>query len=135
MTTKLTDFDSTIENAFVESVEYDGEVTAFRASVADGVMTICDLQFEVELDDFDDLYEFWNTMDPDEMDEFAIRKIMQDVIQSQATDDVEMIAYYSRVRLFTYLTKMTKSKLSTSRLLVRQLLRKSLQIHTTYRIT
>ena len=41
-------------------------------------MTICDLQFEVELDDFDDLYEFWNAMDPDEMDEFAIRKIMQD---------------------------------------------------------
>lgn len=78
MTAKLTDFDSTIENAFVESVEYDGEVTAFRASVVDGVMTICDLQFEVALDDFDDLYEFWNAMDPDEMDEFAIRKIMQD---------------------------------------------------------
>jgi len=29
--------------------------------------------------------------------QMVIRKIMQDVIQSQATDDVEMIAYYSKI--------------------------------------
>lgn len=79
MTKKLTDFDSSIENAYVEGVEYDGEVTAFRIIVSDGVMTICDLQFEVEEDEFCDLDDFWAMMDEDfEDDGFATQKILQD---------------------------------------------------------
>ena len=75
MTRKLTDFDSTIENAYVESVEYDGEITAFRAAVSNGIMTICDLQFEVEEEGFCDLYEFWHMTGIDfENDEFVTRK-------------------------------------------------------------
>lgn len=79
MTEKLTDFDRTIENARVESVEYDGEITAFRAVVSNGVMTVCDLQFEVEVEDFCDLYNFLNMMDEyPENDELAQKKILQD---------------------------------------------------------
>lgn len=79
MTKKLTDFDSTIEHAYVEGVEYDGEITAFRAVVSDGVMTISDLQFEVEEEEFGGLDEFWAMMDMDpEGDEFATRKILRD---------------------------------------------------------
>ncbi len=79
MTEKLTDFDSTIENACVESVEYDGEITAFRAVVSDGVMTLCDMQFEVDECDFCDLYNYWNMMDECPVDdELVTKKILQD---------------------------------------------------------
>ena len=76
MTTKLTDFDSTIESACVESVEYDGEITAFRVVVSDEVMTMWDLQFEVEEDLDCDLDEFWDMMDAE--DDIAICKNWQD---------------------------------------------------------
>lgn len=78
MTKKLTDFDSTIEEAHVEGIEYDGEITAFRASVANGVMTILDLQFEFETEDFFELDEFWDMMDDAEKEEFTTKKIWQD---------------------------------------------------------
>ena len=78
MTKKLTDFDSTIEYACVESVEYDGEVTAFRAIVSDDVMTVYDLQFDLE-DELDcDLEDFFDMMDAEVEDEFSICKIWKD---------------------------------------------------------
>ena len=77
MTKKLTDFDSTIEYACVESIEYDGEITAFRTVVSDNVMTICDLQFELEEDLDCDLDEFWEMMDSETEEKFTIRKTLQ----------------------------------------------------------
>ena len=73
-TKKLTDFDSSIEEAYVESVEFDGEVTAFHAAVTDGIMTISDLQFEIEDDFFFDISEFWDEMDEETKNEFSIQK-------------------------------------------------------------
>ena len=77
-TKKLTDFDSFIEEAYVESVEFDGEVTAFRAAVTDGIMTISDLQFEIEDDFFFDISEFWDDMDDETRNEFSVQKTFKD---------------------------------------------------------
>ena len=77
MTKKLTDFDSTIEYACVESIEYDGEITAFRVVVSDNIMKICDLQFELEEDLDCDVEDFWDMMDSETEYEFTTRKTMQ----------------------------------------------------------
>ena len=77
-TKKLTDFDGFIKEAYVESVEFDGEVTAFRAAVTDGIMTISDLQFEIEEDFFFDVSEFWDEMDEETKNEFSIQKTFKD---------------------------------------------------------
>ena len=83
MTKKLTEFDSTIEYACVESVEYDGEITAFRAVVSDDVMTICDVQFELEEYLDCDLDAFWDMMDSETEAEFTTRKILQNGVWAE----------------------------------------------------
>ena len=73
-----------IEYVCVESVEYDGEIATFRAIVSDNILTICDVQFELE-EDFDcDLEEFWDMMDSEAENEFTARKILQDGVWVEA---------------------------------------------------
>lgn len=78
-TDKLTRFDSTIVSAFVEGIEYDGEITAFRAVVNDGVMSVSSLQFDLELewDDIDSLDAVLADI-LKECPEFTIQKTLQD---------------------------------------------------------
>lgn len=78
-TDKLTRFDSTIVSAFVEGIEYDGEITAFRAVVNDGVMSVSSLQFGLELE-WDDIGSLDAVLADilKECPEFTIQKILQD---------------------------------------------------------
>jgi hypothetical protein len=77
ITKKLTDFDGTIESAYTEGVEADCEITAFRVSVKNGVMTVFDIQFEFEMEDCCD-FELDSVFGVMEEEEFVVQKVFRD---------------------------------------------------------